>query len=91
MKGVAIWWKWIFCLRILTIQVINIISVSLPNLPSNIKWIIGNIGQFGYYRMNYDTETWENIIQQLKTNHLVSERFCSVDIKSYDIFCAKQH
>ena len=43
-------------LHILSVHVINIISVSLANLPSNIKWIIGNVGQFGYYRMNYDTE-----------------------------------
>ena len=54
-------------------SVVIIISVHLANLPSNIKWIIGNVGQFGYYRMNYDTETWENIIQQLKINHQVFE------------------
>ena len=45
--------------------------VTLTNLPSNLKWLIGNIGQFGYYRMNYDLETWKNIIQQLDINHQV--------------------
>ena len=47
------------------------ISVTVMNLPSNVKWLIGNIGQFGYYRMNYDQVTWKNIIQQLNADHQV--------------------
>ena len=51
---------------------LNLFLATLSNLPSNIKWIIGNIGQDGYYRMNYDEETWQNIIQQLSFNHQVN-------------------
>ena len=51
---------------------VNLILATLSNLPSNTKWIIGNIGQNGYYRMNYDEENWQNIIQQLSFNHQVN-------------------
>ncbi|KAL4227197.1 hypothetical protein ACF0H5_015170 [Mactra antiquata] len=34
-------------------------------------WIIGNILQYGVYRVNYDEQNWANLIKQLKTNHKV--------------------
>nr|XP_022330971.1 endoplasmic reticulum aminopeptidase 1-like [Crassostrea virginica] len=40
------------------------------NVDSN-KLVIGNYGNTGYYRVNYELATWQKIIQQLKTNHKV--------------------
>lgn len=45
------------------------VSVDLLRNESVGMWVIGNIGQFGYYRVNYDTKNWMNLIDQLKTNH----------------------
>ncbi|XP_062606091.1 endoplasmic reticulum aminopeptidase 1-like [Saccostrea cucullata] len=41
------------------------------DLDSNIKLIKGNYGNSGYYRVNYDTGTWQTLIQQLNNNHKV--------------------
>lgn len=35
-------------------------------------WIIGNVQQYGYYRVNYDKNNWLKLVQQLKTDHAVS-------------------
>ncbi|CAG2231964.1 ANPEP [Mytilus edulis] len=32
-------------------------------------WYIGNLMQYGYYRVNYPEENWYNLINQLKTDH----------------------
>ena len=34
-------------------------------------WIKGNIGQTGFYRVNYDKGTWTEIGLQLNHNHKV--------------------
>ena len=44
--------------------------VATVNVDSN-KLFIGNYGNTGYYRVNYELATWQKIIQQLKTNHKV--------------------
>ncbi|XP_074640169.1 aminopeptidase N-like [Tubulanus polymorphus] len=44
-------------------------SDGYPSDPST--WIIANIAQCGYYRVNYDQKNWKAIIQQLKNNHKV--------------------
>ncbi|XP_060071986.1 aminopeptidase N-like [Ylistrum balloti] len=36
---------------------------------SDVDWVIGNIQQYGYYRINYDKANWRALIQQLKDNH----------------------
>ncbi|XP_053377176.1 aminopeptidase N-like isoform X1 [Mercenaria mercenaria] len=42
------------------------------NYPtSKDSWIIGNIQQYGVYRVNYDSDNWNSLINQLKTNHKV--------------------
>ncbi|XP_052782181.1 putative aminopeptidase-2 isoform X1 [Mya arenaria] len=32
-------------------------------------WILGNIQQYGVYRVNYDENNWNELIKQLKDNH----------------------
>lgn len=32
-------------------------------------WIIGNIQHTGFYRVNYDIDNWNKLIDQLKINH----------------------
>ncbi|XP_059162409.1 endoplasmic reticulum aminopeptidase 1-like isoform X2 [Physella acuta] len=44
-------------------------SVDLPN--DSVAWIKGNVGSYGYYRVNYDKEGWQAIIKQLRTDHTV--------------------
>lgn len=41
-------------------------SVSIPQLKSSRdQWVIFNIQETGYYRVNYDKENWKLIIKQL--------------------------
>ena len=35
-------------------------------------WILANIGQKGFYRVNYTAENWAALTEQLKTDHEVS-------------------
>jgi aminopeptidase N len=37
------------------------IELSVPST----EWIIGNIKHAGYYRVNYDTQNWKLLINQL--------------------------
>ncbi|XP_062863307.1 thyrotropin-releasing hormone-degrading ectoenzyme-like [Trichomycterus rosablanca] len=34
-------------------------------------WLLGNINQTGYFRVNYDLQNWRLLIQQLKINHRI--------------------
>ena len=42
----------------------------ISGLPQNNDWVIFNVQQTGYYRVNYDDRNWEAIIDQLLQNHL---------------------
>ncbi|CAG2168745.1 unnamed protein product, partial [Oppiella nova] len=39
------------------------------DIPNNDEWIIANLQEVGYYRVNYDTNNWKLIIRQLVSNH----------------------
>ncbi|XP_013400083.2 putative aminopeptidase-2 [Lingula anatina] len=43
-------------------------STDLDNIGSS-DWVVANIQQYGYYRVNYNKKNWENIIRQLSTDH----------------------
>lgn len=38
---------------------------------NNNNWVIGNVREAGFYRVNYDTANWDALIGQLKDNHTV--------------------
>ncbi|XP_018019808.1 puromycin-sensitive aminopeptidase-like protein, partial [Hyalella azteca] len=40
---------------------------GLPTSPN--KWVIVNLQQTGYYKVNYDANNWQQIIRQLKADH----------------------
>lgn len=39
-------------------------------------WLLGNINQTGYFRVNYDLPNWKLLIQQLHRNHQVCLSVC---------------
>ncbi|CAG9799845.1 unnamed protein product [Chironomus riparius] len=52
-------------------------SMSLSQASLNFTandWIVLNIDQVGYYRVDYDLTLWQAIIKQLKTDHEVINR-----------------
>ena len=49
----------------------DLFSVTLPNIPSRALWVIGNVRQEMYYRVNYDEDNWDNLILQLERDHEV--------------------
>ncbi|KAJ7999375.1 hypothetical protein DPEC_G00193750 [Dallia pectoralis] len=38
---------------------------------SGTEWLLANLKMSGYYRVNYNLENWEHLINQLNTDHLV--------------------
>ena len=44
-------------------------SITLSDLPRREDWVILNLQQSGYYRVNYDTENWNAIKDQLLFDH----------------------
>ncbi|CAH1790172.1 unnamed protein product [Owenia fusiformis] len=44
---------------------------SLNGLPTETNdWVLVNVNQIGYYRVDYDTANWNALIAQLNDNHL---------------------
>lgn len=46
---------------------VEVISASV--LQSD--WILGNVRQYGYYRVTYSDENWNKLINQLNEDHTV--------------------
>ncbi|KAG7175474.1 Aminopeptidase N-like 9, partial [Homarus americanus] len=42
---------------------------ALTSLPASDQWVIFNLQETGYYRVNYDSNNWALITDQLKTDH----------------------
>ncbi|CAG5128371.1 unnamed protein product, partial [Candidula unifasciata] len=45
------------------------VSIPLPNYSDPDGWVLANLHQYGYYRVNYQDRNWLALIQQLKRNH----------------------
>ncbi|XP_076819067.1 glutamyl aminopeptidase-like [Clavelina lepadiformis] len=52
------------------LEIGNTLTLNLSSLPAD-GWFKLNSEQAGYYRVNYDKETWRKISEQLMTNHTV--------------------
>nr|XP_027218923.1 aminopeptidase N-like [Penaeus vannamei] len=46
-------------------------QISLSSLPPRDQWVIFNLQETGYYRVNYDDHNWGLLIQQLRNDHEV--------------------
>jgi aminopeptidase N len=46
-------------------------QIQIPLESNEDKWIYGNLNYMGYFRVNYDKENWNRIIDQLKVDHTV--------------------
>ncbi|XP_037790240.1 aminopeptidase N-like [Penaeus monodon] len=45
--------------------------ITITSLPPKDQWVIFNLQQTGYYRVNYDDHNWNLLVQQLKDDHEV--------------------
>ncbi|XP_066992326.2 aminopeptidase N [Anabrus simplex] len=43
----------------------------LSGLPAADKWVIFNVQEAGYYRVNYDEDNWNMIVAALNSNHTI--------------------
>lgn len=53
---------------------------------SQSDWYIVNIQQFGYFRVNYEAQNWQALINQLNTDHKVR----ASKVLLYFLFLEKQ-
>jgi aminopeptidase N len=49
---------------------LSYVSVSFT-LPEDVLWFKANVNQAGFYRVNYDTETWRALVDALRANFSV--------------------
>lgn len=48
------------------------VTIELNATIGTNGWVLGNYRNFGFYRVNYDDDTWQQLHNQLLANHLVS-------------------
>jgi hypothetical protein len=60
----------LFQTRAINVLVSILFTVTL-DVPHKVTWIKINCHQKGYYRVNYDTENWEKLIELLKNDFAV--------------------
>lgn len=41
-------------------------------------WLVANIDMKGFYRVNYDSENWERLLNKLSTKHQVQHLFLKI-------------
>ena len=44
---------------------------AVQGIPDSETWLLANINQTGFYRVNYDVTNWNMLTQQLLTDHTV--------------------
>ncbi|KAG0728778.1 Endoplasmic reticulum aminopeptidase 1 [Chionoecetes opilio] len=44
-------------------------QVTIHSLPGSSEWVIFNLQETGYYRVNYDTNNWNLLLKQLANDH----------------------
>ncbi|XP_054161981.1 aminopeptidase N-like [Oppia nitens] len=47
----------------------KVFAIKDEDIPKNDEWIIANLQEVGYYRVNYDKTNWELITKQLMSDH----------------------
>ena len=47
----------------------NETSKTISGIPATAQWIIFNVQQTGYYRVNYEQKNWNLLTKQLKLDH----------------------
>ena len=62
-----------FYLVIFSIQTITYFTDELTLNIAEDKYFIGNNEVYGYYRVNYDVENWNKIIDALMSNYEVKK------------------
>ena len=48
-------------------------TVKNKTWDPNTQWVKGNVGQTGFYRVNYPDENWKLLAEQLQFNHSVCD------------------
>ena len=49
----------------------DVLFIGILQIIPNTTLVKGNYGDEGYYRVNYDSESWKAIAEQLRDNHTV--------------------
>ncbi|UYV77000.1 hypothetical protein LAZ67_14002774 [Cordylochernes scorpioides] len=44
-------------------------TAELSGLPAEGDWLVANLREAGYYRVNYDRQNWDLLLEQLATDH----------------------
>jgi aminopeptidase N len=52
----------------------RIVTINLPIDTAENDWIIGNLKHAGFYRVNYDSKSWDLLIKQLNDDHDLIDR-----------------